>query len=71
MYSVGARIDALDGYNHGVVETCALCENLDMLHFFIELENPDLPVWKRLIKFLSASTDREAEKVRLFFILPE
>jgi len=60
---VGARITALDGHNHGIVETCAMSENLDMLHYFIELEDTKLPVWKKLIKFLSASTDKEAEKV--------
>ena len=59
----GARIGAVDGHNHGIVETCALTENLEMLHYFIEQEYSDLPVWKRLVKFLSASTDKDAEKV--------
>nr|XP_009858879.1 ankyrin and armadillo repeat-containing protein-like [Ciona intestinalis]XP_026690678.1 ankyrin and armadillo repeat-containing protein-like [Ciona intestinalis] len=65
LLELGARITALDAYNHGVVEICAMTDNLEMLSHFIEMNNPELAVWKRLIKFLSADTDEESEKAAI------
>ena len=59
----GARVNALDAYNHGAVEISVMTENLEMLHLLIEMNLSELNVWKRLVKFLSADTEDEAEKV--------
>ncbi|XP_076820559.1 uncharacterized protein LOC143465919 [Clavelina lepadiformis] len=65
LIQLGARVNAIDNLNHGIVEICAMTENLELLHHFIEMNHADLDVWKRIIKFLSADTDNEAEKAAL------
>ena len=40
-----------------------MSENLEMLQHFIDVKHPNLDLWKRLVKFLTASSDAEAEKV--------
>nr|CAB3221648.1 ankyrin and armadillo repeat-containing protein-like [Phallusia mammillata] len=65
LIDLGSRVNAIDAENHGAVEICAMTENLELLHHFIELDLPDLGVWKRIVKFLSANTDEEAEKAAM------
>ncbi|XP_019638364.1 PREDICTED: ankyrin and armadillo repeat-containing protein-like [Branchiostoma belcheri] len=61
LLDLGAQIDYKDNRNHGVVEIAATKNFVETLEFFIKLDNPKLPVWKNLIKFLSSSEDEEAE----------
>jgi hypothetical protein len=57
----GAKVDVINSHNHGAVEICALKQYIEMLEYLIKLENPKIPVWKNLIKFLSSESEEEAE----------
>lgn len=57
----GARSDVINAHNHGAVEICALKIYIEMLKYFIEINNPMIPVWKNLIRFFDSESEEEAE----------
>lgn len=61
LMKAGAKVDVINSHNHGAVEICALKQYIEMLEYLIKLENPKIPVWKNLIKFLSSESEEEAE----------
>ena len=61
LLNLGAKINAINSQNHGAVELCALKQYVDLLEFFIQLNDDNLPVWKHLLKFLSSESEFEAE----------
>ena len=61
MIGLGSRINVVNSQNHGAIELCAFKQYIDLLKYFIELNNPKLPVWKHLIKFMCSDIDEEAE----------
>lgn len=61
LLSLGAKIDAVDSQKHGAVELCALKKHIDLLKYFMKLNHEDLPVWKNLMKFMTADVDEDAE----------
>ncbi|XP_077975977.1 uncharacterized protein LOC144431964 [Styela clava] len=62
LLDLGANIKAIDNGNRGVVETCVMNENINLLHYFIDLQDDNVDVWKLLINYLRADTDEETEK---------
>ena len=38
-------------------------ENVDMFRHFVTMTYPNFNIWKKLVDFLGANTDEEAEKV--------
>ena len=61
LLNLGAKINAINAQNHGPVEICALKQYVELLEFFIDLNDDRLPVWKNLLKFLSSESEFEAE----------
>ncbi|CAH1779553.1 unnamed protein product [Owenia fusiformis] len=61
LLNLGAKINVINSQNHGVIEICALKQYIELLNFFIELDDPKLPVWKNLIRFLASDSDEEGE----------
>ena len=61
LLNLGAKINAINSQNHGAVEICALKQYVDLLEFFIQLNDDNLPVWKNLLRFLSSESEFEAE----------
>ena len=58
---LGAKVHAINSVNHGAVEICAMKQYINLLEYFIELNNDQLPVWKNLLKFVSSESEEEAE----------
>ncbi|ELU14680.1 hypothetical protein CAPTEDRAFT_224898 [Capitella teleta] len=61
LVTLGARVWATNSQNHGVVELCAFKQFIELLEYFIELNDEKLPVWKNLVKFLASEVDDEIE----------
>ncbi|XP_064641312.1 ankyrin and armadillo repeat-containing protein-like isoform X2 [Lineus longissimus] len=61
LVELGANLMATNSQNHGVVELSALKEFIQLLEYFVELNDPKLQVWKRLIAFLGSVSDEECE----------
>lgn len=57
----GARPDVINAHNHGPTEICALKIYIDLLKYFIKIDNPLIPVWKKLIRFFDSESEEEAE----------
>lgn len=61
LMKAGAKVDVINAHNHGAVELCALKQYIEMLEYLIKIDNPQIPVWKNLIKFMSSESEEEAE----------
>ncbi|XP_013419847.1 ankyrin and armadillo repeat-containing protein-like [Lingula anatina] len=61
LISLGAKVNAINNQNHGVVELSANKHFIEILDFFLEKNFEDLPVWKRLLNYLSSEVEDEAE----------
>lgn len=61
LLNLGAKINAINSQNHGAVEICAMRQYVELLEYFIDLNDDRLPVWKNLLLFLSSESEFEAE----------
>lgn len=61
LVDLGAKIDAVNKQNHGVVELSAFKQFIDVLEYFIRMADDRLPVWQNLVKFYGSDVDEEAE----------
>lgn len=61
LIDLGARVDAIDTKNYGLVEICALERYVDILAYLVQLDHDKLPVWKKLGKLLKSDFDKEAD----------
>ncbi|XP_053575185.1 ankyrin and armadillo repeat-containing protein [Bombina bombina] len=52
----GANIAYVNRQNHGVVEICAIYRHIDLLEYFISLDNKDIDVYKRLVTLLDSDS---------------
>ncbi|XP_077982959.1 ankyrin and armadillo repeat-containing protein-like isoform X2 [Glandiceps talaboti] len=48
-------------YNQGVIEICCSHQYEDVIRYFIDKDDKDLPVWKLVLKYVSSDSDEEAE----------
>jgi len=55
---LAANLKVLNGYNHGIVEICCIEGHTELLQYLVKIDNPDIPVWKNILRFCS-STDEE------------
>ena len=57
---LGADVEVLNGYCHGVVELCCVKSYTWILQYFIGLNRPqELPVWKQLVEFLNSDNEED------------
>lgn len=61
LMNLGAKVTAINTQNHGVVELACLKQFIDILEYYIKSDYSDLPVWKKILTFLSSDMDDEAE----------
>ena len=61
MLDLNANVQALSAHNHGAIELCALKFYIELLEYFIKLDDPRIPVWKNLLRFLTSESEDEAE----------
>ncbi|XP_033754568.1 ankyrin and armadillo repeat-containing protein-like [Pecten maximus] len=57
----GANVEALSALNHGAIEICANKFYIELLEYFMNLDDPRIPVWKHLLRYVSSEADEEAE----------
>lgn len=57
----GAAVEAVTTQNHGVIEICAMKFYIELLEYFMQLDDARLPVWKHLLRFVLSEADDEAE----------
>ena len=61
LVDLGADVSAINSHNNGIVELCAYKHYIEVLNYFIALDNDDLPVWRNLIKFFGSDIDDECQ----------
>ncbi|KAJ8303491.1 hypothetical protein KUTeg_019887 [Tegillarca granosa] len=61
LMDAGGKIDAMSAQNHGAIEICAMKQYIEVLEYFMKLDEPKLPVWKHLLRFLQSESDEEAD----------
>nr|XP_014348788.1 PREDICTED: uncharacterized protein LOC106705003 [Latimeria chalumnae] len=59
LVNLGANITVINARNLGVVEICALHGYVELLEYFISLNNPKLNVYQRLVKFVNSDSEEE------------
>ncbi|KAM4723009.1 uncharacterized protein WCC33_009210 [Rhinophrynus dorsalis] len=57
LLNLGADITFVNKQTHGVIEICAIYEHVDLLRYFLNVNNPSIKVCKKLVTLLSS--DRE------------
>ena len=57
----GAKLGVQNRFNQGPIEILLLNKNIDLLQFFIDAKYPDLPVWRKLFRFLLSDCEEEAK----------
>lgn len=57
----GAKIGVQNRFNQGPIEILLLNKNIELLQFFIDAKYPDLPVWRKLFRFLLSDSEEEAK----------
>jgi len=55
------NVSAVNTLNHGVVEICCLENHTEVLQYLVSLKRPELPVWKKMLKFCTSELEDEAE----------
>jgi len=61
LMEAGAKVTAMDAFNHGAIEICALKFYIEVLEDFMKLDDERIPTWKHLLRFLKSESDDEAE----------
>lgn len=55
-----AKLNVENSFNQGAIEILLLNKNIDLLQFFIDKNYEDLPVWRKLFRFLLSHSEEEA-----------